>query len=125
MTLIPGWRPCNEAHDRLLWACYRRARGELIKSGVLDLPVLTSRAAIAGFVRKHADRQPGYWYRSAEEAAACCDQLPGVWEPEAAEPTRTQPGTLERMQVYRQRLEQGRELFHPHDATAADVGTQA
>ena len=51
------------------------------------------------------------------------------WAPmRSPEPTTTIPGTLERIECYRQRIERGEELFHEEDATCkgllggADVG---
>ena len=117
MSLVPGWNPNNAAQDALLMAAYRRARSEQIKAGKLDLPLLTSQAAIAGFVRSHAFRQPGVWYRSAEEAAACSDEMPGEWEPpKPPEPTLAPPGSWDRVAAYRARMERGEELFHEADA---------
>ena len=115
--LIPGWNP-NAAQDATLWACYRRARVEQIKAGTDPGPILKSRASIAGFVRSHAFRQDGFWYRTDAEAAACADWLPGEWEPKEPEPTDTPPGTIERVQVYSRRVAQGLAIFHGQDAGA-------
>lgn len=115
--LIPGWNP-NAKQDATLWECYRRARIEQLKAGREPGPILKSRASIAGFVRSHAFRADGYWYRNDAEAAACADFIPGEWEPAEPEPTETPPGTTERVQVYSRRVAMGMAIFHECDSGA-------
>lgn len=76
--------------------------------------------AVIPYQRSATGRKPG-WIGS--HVARRGD--PMADPPLAAEPTNAPPGSLEKIQVMRERAERGEAVFHPHDARVIGRLSQA
>jgi hypothetical protein len=110
--MVKVWRPRDGVHSAAEHAEYL-ARAEVVTRGLRGPP--KARPAIA-----KSDLYPGRYGKgtSLVHGQAGCPELPEL-DCDPLAPTHYQPGSLERMAVYRRRGELRLPLFHPRDRVAS------